>query len=147
MHDRHPKQACDDRGIWQERIGLMVTELRQQAMIPYVLEEALRMVPRSAFLPPSRVRTRTILPSTALPEPCLNIPLLDAESNWYPCILPQPLRGGPSTVSSHQSHLDTERCCQEWLIVFKIDRTLWRLSMADVIQRLHADTCLHKNPS
>jgi len=33
----------------------MVTELRQQSMIPYALEEALRMVPRSSFLPQNRV--------------------------------------------------------------------------------------------
>ena len=39
----------------QERMGALVSELRVSCMVPYALEEAFRMVPRSCFLPQEKV--------------------------------------------------------------------------------------------
>lgn len=53
--DARCSQAVAFERAMQERMGHLISELRTTMMISYALEEAMRMVPRPAFLPLEKV--------------------------------------------------------------------------------------------
>lgn len=53
--DARSAHAVSVERATQEQISALVSEIRVSTMVPLALEEALRMVPRSAFLAPDRV--------------------------------------------------------------------------------------------
>ena len=59
--DSKTAQAVLKERSLQERLGALITELRVSCMVPYTLEEALRMVPRSCFLPQDKVNKAPII--------------------------------------------------------------------------------------
>ena len=53
--DARAATAVSVERAMQERISALVSEIRVSSMVPLALEEALRMVPRAAFLAQDRV--------------------------------------------------------------------------------------------
>ena len=53
--DARAATAVSNERAMQERISALVSEIRVSFTVPLALEEALRMVPRSAFLPQEQV--------------------------------------------------------------------------------------------